>query len=164
MKLFRVVADSSALIGLAQIGQFELLNQLFAEIYIPESVYNEVVIEGKGEPGAEETGRAVRIGLMIRKAAADQFAVQALTSTLGEGESEVIILYKELALDYALIDDRIARNMAEIMDVRIIGILGILDLAIARGIKINKEALVDHSISSGFRISGKLYSRMFPGP
>jgi predicted nucleic acid-binding protein len=104
------MTDSSSLIGLAQIGQFELLNQLFAEIYIPESVYNEVVAEGKGEPGAEETEKAVRNGLMIRKAAADQFAAQAFTSTLGEGESEVMIIYKELTLDYAIIADRTARN------------------------------------------------------
>ena len=163
MNVFRVIADSSSLIGLAQIGQFELLNELFAEIYIPESVYDEVVIEGKGEPGAEETEKAVHNGWMMKRAAADSFAVQALSSTLGEGESEVIILYNELKLDYAIIDERTARNMAELMGVRIIGVIGILDLAIASGVNLDKKALVDRLIATGFRISNKLYRRMFPG-
>ena len=163
MKVFRVIADSSSLIGLAQIGQFELPKELFAEIYIPESVYDEVVIEGKGEPGAGETEKAVHSGWMMKRTVSDRLAVQALSSTLGEGESEVIILYNELKLDYAIIDERTARNMAELMGVSIIGVIGLLDLAIARGFKLDKKALVDRLISAGFRISKKLYRRMFPG-
>ncbi len=32
MKAFRVIVDSSSLIGLAQINQFELLKELFLEV------------------------------------------------------------------------------------------------------------------------------------
>ena len=163
MKSFRVVVDSSSLIGLAQIDQFELLKELFKEVYIPEAVYEEVVIEGEGEVGSEETEEAVNRGWMIKKSVEDIIAVQVLSSTLGEGESEAIILYKELKLDFAVIDEKTARNMADLMDVNIIGIIGIIDLAIARGFKINKKALVDQLIIAGFRISDKLYRRMFPG-
>ena len=48
MKVFRVVADSSCLIGLAQINLFKLLKELFSEVYIPDVVYDEIVIKGKG--------------------------------------------------------------------------------------------------------------------
>ena len=37
MKAFRIVADSSCLIGLAQIKQFELLKELFLEVCIPHA-------------------------------------------------------------------------------------------------------------------------------
>jgi len=36
MKVFRVAADSSCLIGLAQIKIFRLLKEVFAETYIPQ--------------------------------------------------------------------------------------------------------------------------------
>ena len=39
MRVFRVVADSSCLIGLAQIELFGLLKELFLEVYIPRAVY-----------------------------------------------------------------------------------------------------------------------------
>lgn len=163
MKIFRVIADSSTLIGLAQINQLELLEKIFLEVYIPESVYDEVVIKGKNEVGSEETERAIKDGWIVKKAAADRIAVQALSSTLGEGESEVIILYKELELDYALIDEKTARGMAELMDVDVMGVIGIIDLAIEMGSDINKRKLVDRLKKKGFRISNRLYKQMFPG-
>lgn len=162
MMAFRVIVDSSSLIGLAQINQFELLKELFLEVYIPETVYKEVVVKGKDEPGSEETEKAVKEGWIIKKTAADRMAVQALSSTLGEGESEVIILYKELELDFAIIDERTARGKAELMDVDVIGIIGIIDLAIEAGFDIDKRKMVDRLIATGFRISSKLYKQMFP--
>jgi len=42
-----VVSDSSPLIGLAQIQRLELLPCLFGEIFIPQAVYDEVVIAGR---------------------------------------------------------------------------------------------------------------------
>jgi len=163
MKILRAVVDSSSLIGLAQIEQFELLKDLFSEVCIPDAVYKEVVIEGKGEPGSEETERAIKDGWIIRKRAVDIIAVKALSSTLGEGESEVIVLCKEIESDFAVIDERTARAAAELMGINVIGLIGIIDLAIEKGFDINKKALVDILIESGFRISNRLYKLMFPG-
>ncbi|MCK4765104.1 MAG: DUF3368 domain-containing protein [Candidatus Aminicenantes bacterium] len=163
MKVFRITADSSTLIGLAQINQFELLKKLFLEIYIPGAVYYEVVIKGKNEVGSKETEKAINDGWIIKRNTADRLAVQAFSSTLGDGESEVIVLYKELALDYALIDEKMARGKAELIGVNVIGIIGVLNLAIEMGFDINKKELVDKLIGKGFRISDRLYKRMFPG-
>ncbi|MEW6215721.1 MAG: DUF3368 domain-containing protein, partial [Nitrospirota bacterium] len=127
MKAFRVAADSSCLIGLAQIKQFALLKELFSEIYIPHAVYDEVVVVGKGESGSEETELAVKDGWMLKKVVKDETAVSALTTVLSRGESEVIILCKELGIDYALIDERTARNLAELMGVNTMGVLGIIN-------------------------------------
>ena len=99
MKVFRVVADSSCLIGLAQIRLFGLLKDLFSEICIPPAVYDEVVFKGRGEAGSDETESAVEDGWISMKAVNDEIATNALTTTLGKGESEVIILCRELGLN-----------------------------------------------------------------
>jgi predicted nucleic acid-binding protein len=53
-----IVADSSCLIGLSKIGRLEILHDLFGAVLIPQKVYQEVVVSGKGRPGAEEVNNA----------------------------------------------------------------------------------------------------------
>jgi len=162
MKVFRVVADSSCLIGLAQIELFGLLEELFSEVYIPPGVYDEVVVKGRGEAGSHETESAVKDGWISMKAVNDEMATDALATTLGKGESQVIILCKELGFDYALVDEKAARYIAERMSVSTMGLLGIIDLAIEMGFAMDKKSLINQLRGVGFRISDKLYKRMFP--
>ena len=55
--------------------------------------------------------------------------------------------------------DRFRR--AELMSVDTMGVLGIMDLAIEMGFTIDKRSLVKQLKAVGFRISDKLYKRMF---
>ena len=41
-----VVSNASPLINIACIGKLDLLSQLYGELFIPEAVWNEVVVEG----------------------------------------------------------------------------------------------------------------------
>lgn len=50
------------------------------------------------------------------------------------GESESLILYKELQADFLLIDDKKARKIAETLNVNCIGIIGLLSTARDKGI------------------------------
>jgi len=50
----KVVVDASPLIALSIVGKLDLLKKIFDEIYIPEKIYQEVVVEGEGLIGAEE--------------------------------------------------------------------------------------------------------------
>ena len=160
MRILRVVADSSCLISLAQVKQFELLKELFLEVYITDAVYDEVVVNGIGEPGWKETESAVKKSWIVKKTVKDEVALNVLMTTLGKGESEAIILYKELKLDYALIDEKMARDMAELMNVNTMGVLGIIDFAVKKGFPIDKKKVVDQLKNSGFRISDKLYKKV----
>ena len=45
------------------------------------------------------------------------------------GESESVILYKELNAEYLLIDDKKARMIAENFDIKCIGVIGLLAIA-----------------------------------
>lgn len=162
MKVFRVVADSSCLIGLAQIGLFKLLKELFKEVYIPDAVYDEVVINGKGEAGSDNTNLAIQNGWILKRTVNDELAVNALTSILGKGEAEVIILCKESGFDCALIDERTARSMAGLINVNTMGVLGIIDLAVEKGFSIDKKKAINQLKDLGFRIGDKLYKRIIP--
>ena len=161
MKVFRIVADSSCLIALAQIELFGLLQEVFSQIHIPRAVYEEVVVKGSGEPGSGETESALKDGWISMRDVNDRTAIDALKAILGKGESEVIILCKELRADYALIDETTARHRAELMSVDTMGVFGIMDLAIEMGFAIDKRYLVKQLKGVGFRISDKLYKRMF---
>lgn len=46
------IADSGPPICLARINQLELLPCLFAKILVPQEVWNEVTVRGRGRPGA----------------------------------------------------------------------------------------------------------------
>ena len=48
------------------------------------------------------------------------------------------------------------------MGVNTMGVLGVMDLAIEMGFAIDKKELVKRLRETGFRISDKLYRRMFP--
>jgi predicted nucleic acid-binding protein len=50
------------------------------------------------------------------------------------GESESLILYKELNADFLLIDDKKARKIAENFEINCIGIIGLLSIAKDKGL------------------------------
>ncbi len=53
-----VVSNASPLVGLASIRQLDLLRQLYSEVHIPEAVWQEVVVDGAGQPGSTEIENA----------------------------------------------------------------------------------------------------------
>ena len=55
------LSNASPLINLARVGKLDLLRQLYGELFIPEAVWHEVVIEGVGQPGADEVEAAIWI-------------------------------------------------------------------------------------------------------
>jgi len=57
------------------------------------------------------------------------------------GESESVILYKELNADFLLIDDKKARMIAENYNVNCIGTLGLLSIAKDKGLVTDLRSL-----------------------
>ena len=113
-----LIADSSALIALAVIDKLELLDPLFGQVYVPRAVYDEVNTHSKGE---SEKLAAYCTNKVLDIASNVNFNI-----TLGLGESEAIILYKEKDADYLLCDDKKAKKFARNFGVNVIGSLGIL--------------------------------------
>lgn len=59
----KVVIDSSPLIGLALIGGLDWLPKLFGQVFLPETVRQEV-LPGKDAPGENAINQAIHEGWM----------------------------------------------------------------------------------------------------
>ncbi|PIU61539.1 MAG: DUF3368 domain-containing protein [Armatimonadetes bacterium CG07_land_8_20_14_0_80_40_9] len=152
----KTVVNSSVLIGLSLTEKFHLLRKLFKEIFLPEVVYQEVCVKGEGRPGYLEVEEAVRLGWIKRKEIKNKVAAQFLKETLGEGESEAIVLAKEIGAEIILLDDPKARRAAKLVDLRIMGVVGLLELALKEGEEIDLTKEITKLVKKGFRISKDL--------
>ncbi len=151
-----VVSDTTAITHLAKIGALNILHQLYPTIYIPEAVYSELTSGGSHVPGAYEVESFPWIKTLRVKNIAE---VESLGKTLDQGESEAITLANEIKADLLIIDERLGREKAESMGIKIVGIVGILLLAKKKNIIIKIEPYLEHLRCSGFRLSQQIYDK-----
>lgn len=119
-----VVSNTTPLIGLAAIQRFDLLQQLFGEIYIPQAVYGEAVVVGRERGGAKlEVSTATWIKTVNVK---DRLAVEVLLDEIDLGETETVVLAHEMDADWVLMDEKKGRRKLTQMGLKKIGTVGIL--------------------------------------
>jgi predicted nucleic acid-binding protein len=153
-----VVSDTSPIINLAIVDQLDLLRQLYSKVIIPQAVYNEIVVEGVGQAGAEEIERAEWIEV---KTVTDRPMVTALEADLDVGEAEAIVLALELEADLLLLDERKGRVVAERLGIDHIGILGVLIRAKHEKLVPAVKPIIDGLMNkAGFWIGDELYQRV----
>ena len=126
MKNGLVIADAGPIFSLAILNQLEVLDQLFDEIKIANAVWNEITL-------IKTTEFYNTIEKYFKTKVSKINGFNELTIVMDYGESESVMLYKELKADFLLIDDKKARDIAENLDVRCIGTLGILSSAKNKG-------------------------------
>jgi predicted nucleic acid-binding protein len=154
----KIVSNASPLINLARIGQLELLQQLYGELSVPEAVWREVVLEGAGQPGAKEVETASWIRV---QPAANRELVRALRQELDAGEAEAIALALEVEATFLLMDEHLGRETALHMELRCIGLIGVLVEAKRKGLIDQIRPLVDSLQDvAGFWISEALFQRV----
>jgi predicted nucleic acid-binding protein len=85
-----------------------LLQALFDEALVPEAVWEEVVVAGRGRAGSE---RVARTG-WLRPTRLASPPDRLLLAELGPGEAEVIALAVERRARWTLLDERRARQVA----------------------------------------------------
>ncbi|HEV7667922.1 MAG TPA: DUF3368 domain-containing protein [Thermoanaerobaculia bacterium] len=141
-----VVADSSPLIGLARIGQLEILRKLASRVLMPPAVHEEITLHRREAPGAA----AIRQAIWIEVEAPDHLEVEPLAILLDRGEAEAIALAQRLPDATLLLDDARARRVAERLAIRRIGTVGLLRRAKKAGlipaVKPHLEALMANGI------------------
>jgi uncharacterized protein len=153
-----VVADASVLISLSRLGHLGLLHQRFPEgVWIPPAVWQEVVEQGAGRPGAQAVSEAEWITvheLMARE------IVHLLEDELDAGETEAIALANEAGADIVLLDERDARRSAKRMGLRVLGTVGLLIWAKQTGrIPSLRQVLDELQNRAKFRLSQTLYEQ-----
>ena len=149
----RVVPNTGPLIALAGIGQFALLRRLFGNILIPPAVRAEVLDEAT-------LAAVIAADWISVHVAQDAIAVQLLKEELDAGESEAIILARELDANLLLVDERVAKRKARTLGLPTLGTLGVLLLAKDQGLLVALSPLLEDLRRAGFRMSHDLYRRV----
>jgi predicted nucleic acid-binding protein len=146
------VCNATPLIALARIGRLELLRLAFRQLIIPETVYDEVVVKGGSKPGVAEVQHADWI--QVRRVQNRQ-RVEELGRFLGRGETEAIILAREVAAARVLLDDRRARLVAQQEGLNVVGTLGVLKYLKAHGDLDVLRPLFDALRGAGFSMGAE---------
>ena len=142
----KVVANTTPLIALADIGCLELLQKLYGEIWIPEAVLEEV----KSEPARTAVINSKWINVQTITNIDDRKLYKA---RLHAGEVEVMILAEEINADLLIIDDNTAKKTAKFLGMTVTGTLGVLLRAKREGYIEKIKPLINALISDGLFIS-----------
>jgi predicted nucleic acid-binding protein len=125
------VSDAGPLIHLAQIGDLQLLD-VFSSVHIPDAVWMETVTAGRVD-GTELTAAATIRRHAIDDAALRRFVQEFGPFSLHQGETEALLLCRQLDSPLLLADDLAAREAAWRQGVRPVGSLGIVVRVYHRG-------------------------------
>jgi len=135
------IVNASPLIALAHADKLELLEQLPAELAIPEAVALEI-LAGPDDPAR----RALVSGWGPRRAAA--VPEQVAEWGLGKGESAVVALGLEVG-GTAVLDDRNARRCAKALGVSVIGTFGVIIRAKKHGLIAVAQPVIRAVVDAG---------------
>jgi uncharacterized protein len=137
----QTVTNSTCLIGLERIGRLDILPQVFSSITIPLAVKAEV---------------GLSLDWLTITAVKNIAAVATLKTQLDDGEAEAIALAMELGDVFIILDDRNARRIAQQLNLKVIGTVGMLLRAKQKGVIVEIKPLLTALEQADFRISESL--------
>ena len=150
-----VVSNTSPLTNLAAIGQFDLLYRLYVHLYIAQGVGQELNAGGTRWPGCVEVSQA---SWVEQCAVQNKDLVAALRRDLDLGEAETIALALQLGADLVLLDEKEGRHAARRLGLQVVGVVGILLEAKAKGVlQLARPCLDALRQEAGFYIDTSLY-------
>ena len=144
-----IISNTSPLFYLYQIGYLALLERLYGQIIVPEAVVQELEagrLQGESVPDVQTCHwmevRPTRIPALVR-----------LVTDLGPGEAQVLALALEIPNSLSILDDRLAREIARLQNLKITGTAGILLKAKQQGFIPEIASLLRNLSLAGFRLS-----------
>jgi len=148
----KVVCNASPLIILGRIDLLDLLPVLFDTIQVSSEVYSEVVVAGVGRPAAAAIKAAKWIQVQPPMAPVD-LAAWRREARLGTGELATIAAAKALGADWVIMDERAGRQLAAKHQLKVIGCVGILELAYQRKLVADLRVTYARMLGAGVYIS-----------
>lgn len=141
-----VIADSSALMALENIGELEILPKLFREIAITPEV-------------AREYGQRLPSWITIINAAIRSLEIPEIRG-LDPGEASSIALALDAENPLLIIDEKKGRKVAERLNIEIIGTIGVLIKARVAGLIEEPDSLLSRLESVDFRLDDSLRAKL----
>ncbi|MEA5418439.1 DUF3368 domain-containing protein [Spirulina sp. CCNP1310] len=151
-----IVSNTSPISNLASVGQLNLLQEIYGKILIPSAVREELLDERAGETVITAVQAATWLEV---HSVQNQQLVAELITRINIGEAEAIALAVEVGAGRLLIDERLGRQAAKNVGLKITGVLGILLFAKRLNlISAVKPIMNDLTTQANFRISSQLYA------
>jgi len=148
-----VVSNTGPLIALAKVDQLALLQALFDQVKIGPVVQRELLAK------AGEEAEHLDAALSTFVAVVDPFTVppdvRLAASTLDAGEREAVALARLEGLPL-VIDDRLGRQVARRLGIRVTGTGGVLVAAKQKGLVSAVRPLVDQIRRNGYWLSDEV--------
>lgn len=161
----RLVFNLTPLIYLAKVGFLPLLKDLPHELLTTRGVKKEVVDRGK-EKAVKDVSiieKAIQEGTLKIRGPANKGLLRTLSGIpeLHPTDAGILTLAKEVK-SIAIVDDRVAREVARVYGIEHGGTVFILALLIARGsiTKGKARTALDDMIGLGWRCSAEQYAQM----
>jgi predicted nucleic acid-binding protein len=134
-----IISDTSCFILLSKIGELDLLQKLYREIYTTSVI-------------AEEFGEELPNWVKIQDST-DKFRLQILEIQIDKGESSAIALALEIPESTLILDDIKARKIAQSLGLNFTGTIGIIIKAKLQNIIPSIEPIIEKIKQTNFRIS-----------
>jgi predicted nucleic acid-binding protein len=153
-----VVADTSVILNLCRVQHEHLLPQLFKRVLIPAEVADEFARLTKIQK--RFLGLTLPVWIEI-SSAPRTFPPEVIKAQLDIGESAAIALCLNQKADVLLIDEKIGREIAVGLGIRIVGITGVLVDAKNEKLISSVKVLLDRlENEAGFWIAPSLRTRV----
>lgn len=153
-----VVSDTTTICNLFLIDKLWILEKIYGEVIIPTGVHEELE-SMKNQPSIIEY---IEMNDWIQtKSVSNNSLTEILMLTLDKGESQAISLAKELNANLIIIDEVQGRKIAQQMNLKVIGLLGILIQAKQENLIKSVTLIMDElKLKAGFWISAELYMKV----
>lgn len=146
------IVNTSPIFYLHRLGLLEILNRLYGDITIPEAVRNELekgYIQGEDVPELENYP-----WIQIMNVAMPEYL--NLIADLGLGESEVLAIATNHPTALVILDDKLARRIAEMQEFRLTGTAGVLLRSKEKGLIPALKPVIEKLLSLSFRLKPDL--------
>lgn len=147
-----VVSDTTPLLYLVRVGRLDLLRELYVDVVVPQTVWNELVEARPDALGVVAVRAAAWLRVVPDASAPDDVA--EVLAEIDAGEAAAIAVALERHADLLLIDDAAGRRAAGELGVAVRGTLGVLVTAKAAGVLLTVAPVIAALLAEGFRASG----------
>ena len=149
-----VFSNTTPIIALSSIQQLDLLPRLFQRVHLVGEVIDECAV------GGAITVPDLRQLSWIQPVHSTPCHYAGVLLELDSGEKHTLDMAQKLNADWVLIDEKIGRNMAEYLGLRVTGTLGILLNAKRKGWISSFQACVLAMQEQGIRYHPQLVARL----
>ena len=137
-----IISNTSCLIVLDNIGMLDVLKELYGKVFITEEV-------------SKEFGKTVPDWIEVRKVSDNKY-LKLMKNFVDLGEASTIALAVETDDIVIILDDLKARKLAQKLNLKITGTIGVLIKARKRNIITSTQEVLNKLRNEGFRISDEI--------